>query len=61
MSATGSVYFLVKHVDDTVPASQVFETDLYGHGLSPSSLWTLSVPVVVVVHAWVSVGPMVHG
>ena len=31
------------------------------HGLSPSSLLTLSLPVIVVVGAWVSVGPRVHG
>ena len=29
------------HVD-MVPALQVFKTGLYGFGLSPSSLWTLS-------------------
>ena len=34
---------------DTVPALQVFKIDLYGFGLSPSSLGTLSLPVLVVV------------
>ena len=36
------------HVD-TVPAVQVFKTDLYRVGLSPSSLLTRSLPVVVMV------------
>ena len=34
---------------DTVPAVQVFKTDLYRVGLSPSSLLTRSLPVVVMV------------
>ena len=36
------------HVD-MVPAVQVFKTDLYRVGLSPSSLLTRSLPVVVMV------------
>ena len=48
-NATGCVYFLVLHIVDTVPASQVFKSDIYRFGSPPSSLWTLSLPVVVVV------------
>ena len=33
---------------DTIPAVQVFKTDLYMDGLSPSSLYTQFYPVVVV-------------
>ena len=34
---------------DTVPSVQVFKTDLYMGKLSPSSPWTRSLPVVMVV------------
>ena len=52
-SSTGGVYFLVLHGVDTVHASQVFRN-------RSLQTWTLSLPVIVVVCVWVSVGPMVH-